>query len=179
MSGAPRGWSLCTHGAHPSSSACLLPSPIPHTGGGRVLTLTEEVLRAVMVIIVVLWEVVDPKAVSFIDPWRSRGKEPCECPEGPHLRSPGLACCVCPALGRPWAWGSRRAAQARQGGRQGGRRTEEYHSAGSVPTAGSIPPLGPELLPSELRCWSPGPLWGRLALVRDSGGQLRVSGMAP
>ena len=76
------------------------------------MTLTEEVLRAVMVVIVVLWEVVDPKAVSFIDPWGSRGKEQCECPEGPHLCSPRLACCVCLALGRLWARGSRRATQA-------------------------------------------------------------------
>lgn len=110
--GAPEtGPSALTGPVLPPAPACL-PSPIPCPGGGRILALTEEVLRAVVVIIIVLWEVVDPKAVSFVDPWRSRGKELCECPKGPHLCSPRLACCVYPALGRPWAQGSRRAAQA-------------------------------------------------------------------
>lgn len=36
------------------------------------MTLTKEILRAVVVIVVVLWEVIDPEAVPFIDPWRKR-----------------------------------------------------------------------------------------------------------
>lgn len=39
------------------------------------MTLTEEILRAVVVVIIVLWEVIDPEAVSFIDPWREQGEK--------------------------------------------------------------------------------------------------------
>jgi len=55
----------------------------PHTKPLRYLSLTEEVLGAVVVIIVVLWEVVDPEAVPLVDAWRKRGGNTgCECPVG-------------------------------------------------------------------------------------------------
>lgn len=46
----------------------------PHTKQLRYLSLTEEVLGAVVVIIIVLWEVVDPEAVPSIDAWRKQGE---------------------------------------------------------------------------------------------------------
>jgi hypothetical protein len=35
-----------------------------------------------VVVIIVLWEVVDPEAVPSIDAWRKQGETDCECPVG-------------------------------------------------------------------------------------------------
>lgn len=49
-------------------------------------TLTEEVLRAVVVIVIVLWEVIDPEAVPFVDPWKgTRGKGRGRCARGSFI----------------------------------------------------------------------------------------------
>lgn len=73
------------------------------------MTLTKEVLGAVVVVIIVLWEVIDPEAVAFIDSWRerARGKER-KCSRGSRAHSLGTGVRhVCRPRarrenGRPW-----------------------------------------------------------------------------
>lgn len=59
-----------------------------------------------MVIVIVLWEVIDPEAVPFVDPWRKQeGKDVVAVPGG-HSFAHSLqtrSLHVCWALGRSWA----------------------------------------------------------------------------
>lgn len=91
-----------------------------HRGSEGPSALTQEVLGAVVVVTVVLWEVVDAEAVPFIDPCRERGEERCKCSVGSTSFLPRLAGRVCLALGVEgaegplrWAWGTEKDRPAR------------------------------------------------------------------
>lgn len=69
----PQGHELGAKSTGLTSLAPPFLSP-PHTKQLRYLSLTEEVLGAVVVIVVVLWEVIDPEAVPSVDTWRKQGE---------------------------------------------------------------------------------------------------------
>lgn len=110
------GLSLPEHG--PISQVTPLRYPAPsfpstHKGSKGFSTLTKEILRAVVVVIVVLWEVVDPEAVPFIDPCREQAEKNVVTVPRVHASvHSGPGDCTCARLCAGPGHGERRQAQA-------------------------------------------------------------------
>lgn len=93
-----------------------------------------------MVIIIVLWEVIDPEAVAFIDPWgEQEGKIMVNVAWGTGSRRRSLQPRirrVCQALGRPGAWREERGPLWHPWSVRERAHTQKDHAEGRAPGTG-------------------------------------------